>query len=81
MEGFLQNYWRAVDGRFSCPDFEERFRVWQALTAMRSTTWCCRAYALCKGDPQSSPSAKVREKLQVYLSDEFLNMLLEDYFI
>lgn len=81
VEGFLQNYWRAVDGRFSCPDFEERFRVWQALTAMRSTTWCCRAYALCKGDPQSSLSAKVREKLQVYLSDEFLNMLLEDYFI
>lgn len=43
VEGFLELYWRAVDGRFERGSFEQRFRAYRAMTALRSVTWCCKA--------------------------------------
>ncbi len=73
---FIECYWREMDGRIPRGNFEERYPAWRALTALRSTTWCCKAWAQCAGRPESHPSAKAREKLSAYLSDDFLERLL-----
>ncbi len=73
---FIESYWREVDGRIDRGNFDARYPAWRALTALRSTTWCCKAWAQCGGHPESHPSAKAREKLAAYLSDAFFERLL-----
>lgn len=39
----VERYWQAVDGRFDRAGFDERYRAYRMMAALRSTTWCCRA--------------------------------------
>lgn len=126
IEGFLELYWRAVDGRFERGSFDERFRAWRMMTALRSVTWCCKAlitYGPTLGTvhqpnglapdsaghsstPQSTTrhpndaagahsttpardtpredaaytTQKTMQKLPVYLSDDFMEMLASECF-
>ena len=73
---FIEAYWREVAGRIPRGNFDARYPAWRALTALRSTTWCCKAWAQCAGRPDIHPSAKAREKLSAYLSDAFFERLL-----
>ncbi len=76
---FVEHYWACVDGRFTDSSFEERFDAWLMMTALRSTTWCCKALIPYHEDPEQL-SVKAREKLPIYLSDEFMEMLATDCF-
>lgn len=79
IEGFLAMYWKAVDGRFAPHDFERRFRLWQMLTALRSTGWICKALKRYnEGDAHMT--AKARRKMPVYLSDEFMELIAAECF-
>lgn len=127
VECFVEMYWRAVDGRFERGSFNERFRAWRMMTALRSVTWCCKAlitYGSALGAahqpnslaldaarhsstppdaarrPNNAASArptttpardtpredaayttqKTMEKLPVYLSDDFMEMLASECF-
>ena len=73
---FIEGYWREAAGRIPRGNFDARYPAWRALTALRSTSWCCKAWAQCGGQPESHPSAKAREKLAAYLSDEFFERIL-----
>ena len=73
---FIEAYWREADGRVERDGFDERYPAWRALTLLRSTTWCCRAWGQCGGEPARHPSEKAREKLSAYLSDAFFERIL-----
>ena len=79
IDAFVDDYWRAVDGRFERGGFDERFRAWRMMTALRSTTWCCRAL-VAYNVAGAHKTQRTIEKLPVYLSDDFMVMLAEDVF-
>lgn len=79
IDSFVEDYWRAVDGRFERDGFDERFQPWLMMTALRSTTWCCRAL-LTYNDPSVHKTEKTARKLPVYLSDDFMEMLADEVF-
>ena len=79
IDSFVEDYWRAVDGRFERDGFDERFQPWLMMTALRSTTWCCRAL-VTYNDPSVHKTEKTAQKLPVYLSDDFMEMLADEIF-
>lgn len=79
IDEFVEDYWRAVDGRFERDGFDERFQAWLMMTALRSTTWCCRAL-VTYNDPSVHKTEKTARKLPMYLSDDFMEMLADEVF-
>ena len=83
VDAFVEDYWRAVDGRFPRGNFDERFRAFRMMTALRSVTWCCRAlitYGRADGAVGAHTTDKTARKLPVYLSDDFMEMLAAECF-
>ena len=80
VEGFVDDYWRAVDGRFERGNFDERFDAWRKMPALRSVTWCCRALISYNVDSNAHRTEKTARKLPVYLSDDFMTLLAEECF-
>ena len=79
VEAFVDAYWRAVDGRFERGSFDERFRAFRMMTALRSATWFCKslgAYVAGEGHM----TEKTARKFPAYLSDDFMEMLARDCF-
>ena len=79
VESFVQDYWRAVDGRFPRGNFDDRFRSWRMMTALRSTTWFCRAL-VHYGTAGTHKTEKTARKIPQYLSDDFMQMLADECF-
>lgn len=77
VDAFVEDYWRAVDGRFVRGGFDERFRAYLLMTALRSITWCCRALALERCVPKVHMTEKAKRKLPIYLSDDFNERMLD----
>ena len=75
VEAVIEEYWRAVDGRFSRGRFDARFRAFRMMTALRSTTWFCKALPVYLGRAEGHMTDRTREIFQAYLSDEFMEML------
>ena len=80
VEGVVEDYWRAVDGRFDRGGFDGRFKAWRMMTALRSTTWCCRALTVYHAGSREYQTEKTARKLPVYLSDEFMESVARDCF-
>ena len=81
VDAFVRDYWRAVDGRFAKGSFDERFRAWRMMTALRSTTWCCRALTIYgAAGAGAHMTDKTARKLPVYLSDEFMQLVADECF-
>lgn len=76
---FLEQYWSAVNGRFTCGSFEARFPAWMKVSVLRAVAWCCKALIRYGGSTEHRTS-KAAAKIPVYLSDEFLEMLLTECF-
>ena len=79
IDAFVDDYWRAVDGRFERGSFDARFRAWRMMTALRSTTWCCRALVTYRS-AQTHKTNRTMEKLPIYLSDDFMELLADEVF-
>lgn len=77
---FVEQYRRAVDARFDLGLFEERFPAFLKLNALRGVTWSANAYAEYHDPARPLQSEFRRRKLDLYLSDEFLQMLKDDIF-
>ncbi len=80
---FLEMYRDAVGIRFDYGNAATRYIGYRIMTALRSVTWCCKAL-LRYGNLDSSQNSeqhttdKTIEKLPIYLSDEFMEMLYLD---
>ena len=79
VDALVEDYWRAVDGRFERGSFDGRFRTWRMMTALRSTTWCCRAL-VDYNRPDAHKTQRTLEKLPIYLSDDFMHLIAEECF-
>lgn len=80
IEPFLDAYWRYVDGRFSRGNFAERFSVCRMISALRAVSWCCRAVVQIKGASDVHITEKARQKLPIYLSEDFMALLEKECF-
>lgn len=80
VEAFVDDYWRAVDGRFERGLFDERFAAWRKMTALRSVMWCCRALITYSGNVKAHTTEKTVRKLPVYLSDDFMQYIADECF-
>lgn len=80
IEAFLDDYWRAVDGRFSAGAFEERFWAYLKVSVLRSAMWCCKALARYGAGGSGPTTEKTKSKLPIYLSDEFNERVFEECF-
>ncbi len=78
--GVIDAYWQAVDGRFGRTDFDERFRAWRMMTALKSTSWCLQALARYRGEQAAHTTEKTAGKLPVYLSEEFMELIAAECF-
>lgn len=79
VESFLEDYLRAVDGRFEPGTFYERFRAYRMVTALRTATWCCKALVRY-GTDGAYQTPKTKEKLPLFLSEEIMEMLAKECF-
>lgn len=73
-EQCLEDYWRAVDGRFEKGAFDQRFRSWGMVTALRTATWCCKALVRY-GTAGAHKTSRAAEKLPLFLSDEVMELV------
>lgn len=76
----IDAYWQAVDGRFARADFDARFRAWRMMTALKSTSWCVQALARYGGTSDAHTTQKTADKLPVYLSDDFMELIARECF-
>ncbi len=79
IEAVINDYWRAVDGRFEQGNFEERFYAFRTMTVLRSMTWCCKALVQYSAQSTQHKTAKTAGKLPIYLSDEFLEQVIDTF--
>ena len=77
---FVEGYWRAVAGRFPRGNFDERFKAFRAMTALRSMTWCCRALITYGNYSNEHKTQKTVDKLPIYLSDAFIERVAAECF-
>ena len=68
-----------VDGRLGSTGFDARYRLYRALTALRSVTWCCRALVRYRGSTGHT-TEKTARKLPVSLSDKFTERIARALF-
>ena len=80
VQAFLEDYWRAVDGRFERGSFDSRFWAWFKLTALRSQTWCCKALLAYGENGSGYTTKKTADKLRIYLSDDFMDFVSKECF-
>ncbi len=79
VQEFVEMYWRAVDDRFERTGFDERFRAWRMMTALRSVTWFCRALIHYSAEG-THKTEKTARKFPTYMSDEFMELLAKECF-
>ena len=77
---FVADYLKAVDGRFDLGLFEERFTAFLKMNALRGITWSANAYAEYQDPARPLKSDFTRNKLNQYLSEEFMQMLKDEIF-
>lgn len=79
-EKFIGDYWRAVDGRFSQGRFEERLSAYVKMTCLLAITWSCNAVVEYNDPARELKTERTRRLLPVYLSEEYLANLLDNWF-
>lgn len=77
---FVDDYWEAVAGRFPRGSFDARYQAYLMSNNLRGITWSCNAWVEYHDPARPLRNAKTFEKLKVYLSDGFLDMLARDVF-
>ena len=80
IQAFVEDYWRAVDGRFGRGNFDARFNAWLAVSVLRSQTWFCKNAARYANGGVGHTVQRTFEKWDIYTSDEFNEMLLRECF-
>lgn len=79
-EHFLDMYWDAVDGRFDRGSFDRRFQGHVVMNCLRGITWSCRTWVEYHDPNRPLKNEKTFEKLKVYLSEEFLDLVYSRHF-
>lgn len=74
-ESFLDEYIKAVDGRFPVEGLKERVYTYIPITCLRGVTWCAMAWVQYQQPDKLIFNESTYRKLEAYLSHEFLGEL------
>lgn len=72
MDAFLEDYIRAVDGRFPTDGLRERVSVFVPVTCLRGVTWCAMAWVEYQQPDRLIFNESTFRKLDAYLDGAFL---------
>jgi aminoglycoside phosphotransferase (APT) family kinase protein len=75
IEGFLDDYIAAVDGRFPVEGLRERVHTFIPITCLRGVTWCAMAWVQYQEPDKLIFNESTFRKLEAYLSHGFLQKL------
>ena len=76
---FLDEYIKAVNGRFSTVGLKERVYTYIPITCLRGVTWCAMAWVEYQQPDKLIFNESTYKKLKAYLSHDFLGMLSKYY--
>lgn len=79
MDGFVEEYITSVRGRFSTEGLKERVNVFVPITCLRGITWCAMAWIQYKQPNKLIFNESTFQKLEEYLSWDFLEMIEEQF--
>ena len=80
IEVFIDDYINAVGERFSLEGLRERVHIFIPITCLRGITWCAMAWVQYQKPDKLIFNASTYEKLNAYLSHEFLNRIRKNEF-
>lgn len=75
MDNFLEEYVKAVDGRFCVEGLKERVDTFIPVTCLRGVTWCSMAWVQYQQPDKLIFNESTYRKLEAYLSHDFLGEL------
>ena len=75
MDAFLDTYIEKVNGRFDTTGLKKRTYIYIPVTCLRGITWCAMAWVQYQQPDKEIFNQSTFDKLEVYLSDEFLNRI------
>lgn len=81
IQQFLSDYKEAVNGRFDTSDLNTRLKIYMPLTCLRGITWCSMAYVEYQNPNKIIQNEFTYNKIKSYLSIEFLDKIISEYFI
>lgn len=76
---FIDDYKKSVGTRYDTIGIEKRTLDYIRLNCMRGLSWCAMAYAEYQNPEKLIQNEDTRSKLQMYMSDEFLDFINEEY--
>lgn len=77
---FIEEYWRAVDGRFDRGAFEVRMPAYVMMNCLRGVTWSAKAIVDYADPAVPLKNEKTRVKLAEYVDHGFLEDLRDRFF-
>lgn len=80
IEAFIDEYIRAVGGRFDTDGLKERVHIFIPVTCLRGITWCAMAWVQYQQPDKLIANESTRRKLDAYLSYEFLEKIQKNEF-
>lgn len=80
MMRFLEDYNRAVNGRFPAEGIEDRVSAFVPVTCLRGITWCAMAWVQYQQPDKLIFNESTFKKLTEYLSRDFLEQIETGYF-
>lgn len=69
---FIEEYVRAVDGRFDTIGMFERTEAFEKITCLRGITWCAMAWVQYQEDSDGLRNESTRKKLNDYVNPDFI---------
>ncbi len=77
---FIDEYWHAVGARFDRGQFDLRLRAYVMTNCLRGITWSARAISQYARQTAQITNQKTRNKLGIYISTDFLDMVRRRFF-
>lgn len=78
-DAFIEKYISEVKGRFDTAGLKNRTDVYIPVTCLRGITWCAMAWIEYKNPDKVIFNESTFQKLEAYLSREFLEQIETDY--
>ncbi|MBQ9069081.1 MAG: phosphotransferase [Eggerthellaceae bacterium] len=80
VEGFVDQYVRAVDRRFATDSLSDRLDDYLVVTCLRGLTWSAMALSEYVGGGRAAANADTFAKIQEYVQDPFLSLVEREYY-
>ena len=80
IDGFVEEYKKAIDGRIDTSKVEEKLDIYLKMTCLRGTTWCSMAWVEYQAPDRAIKNEFTYNRIKSYLEDGFLENIEKTYF-